>query len=88
MEYHSTTHPWFWRMKRGDRYHIEEFDDERSDGEERYVTIASHPDERGIVLVISWTDRSTKKVKVTRIISARPATTAEKRQYEKEISNR
>jgi uncharacterized DUF497 family protein len=72
----------------GDKFHIEEFDDENSDDEERYVTTASHPDDRTIVLVIAWTDRSTKMAKVTRIISARPATRQERKEYGKEISGR
>ena len=43
----------------GDTLHVEEFDAEHSAEEDRYVTTASHPDDRGIVLVIGWTDRST-----------------------------
>ena len=58
----------------GDVFHVEEYDHEHSTGEDRYVTTASHPDDRGIVLVIAWTDRSTEHVQVTRIISARVAT--------------
>lgn len=70
---------------RGDVYHVEEYDAEHSDDEDRYITTASHPDDRNIVLVISWTDRSTRTAKVTRIISARAATPAERKQYAKEI---
>ena len=69
-----------------DRFHVEEYDAKHSDDEDRYVTTASHPDDRRIVLVISWTDRSTKQAKITRIISARVATPAERRRYAKEIS--
>jgi len=72
----------------GDIFHIEEFDDVYSADEERYITTASHPDDRSIVLVIAWTDRSTKRAKVTRIISARPATPTERKQYGKEIPGR
>jgi uncharacterized DUF497 family protein len=67
---------------------FEEYDHEHSTDEDRYVTTASHPDDRTIVLVIAWTDRSTEDAKVTRIISARAATSAERKRYVKEISGR
>jgi uncharacterized DUF497 family protein len=67
-----------------DVFHVEEYDEQHSAGEDRYVTTASHPDDRTIVLVIAWTDRSTENAKVTRIISARAATPAERRSYAKE----
>jgi uncharacterized protein len=70
----------------GHFFHIEEYDDEHSDAEDRYVTTASHPDDRGIVLVIAWTDRSTDTAKITRIISARAATPAERKRYVQETS--
>lgn len=69
----------------GDTYHVDEYDRRHSEGEDRYVTTASHPEDRRIVLVIAWTDRSTEQVKVTRIISARVATAAERKRYVKEI---
>ncbi len=70
----------------GDVFHVEEYDREHSTVEDRYVTTASHPDDRSIVLVIAWTDRSTQYAKVTRIISARAAKPAERKRYDKEIS--
>ena len=69
-----------------DIFHVEEYDREYSTAEDRYITTASHPDDRSIVLVIAWTDRSTEDAKITRIISARVATPAERRRYVKEIS--
>jgi uncharacterized protein len=69
----------------GDRFHVEEYDGEHSAGEDRYVTTASHPNDRSVVLIISWTDRSTDDAKVTRIISARAAKPAERKKYVKEI---
>ena len=72
----------------GDVFHIEEYDRPHSTGEDRYITTASHPDDRRIVLVIAWTDRSTERAKVTRIISARAATPAERRRYADEISGK
>jgi uncharacterized protein len=72
----------------GDVFHVDEYDREHSTGEDRYVTTGSHPDDRSIVLVIAWTDRSTKHAKITRIISARPATAGERRRYVKEVSGR
>jgi uncharacterized DUF497 family protein len=68
-----------------DKYHVDEYDRGHSTDEDRYVTTASHPDDRSIVLVIAWTDRSTEQAKVTRIISARVATPAERKRYAKEI---
>ena len=74
--------------EQADKFHIEEFDPQHSSGEDRYVTTASHPDDRKIVLLISWTDRSTAHAKITRMISARVATPAERKRYAKEISRR
>ena len=70
----------------GDAFHVEEFDEQNSRGEDRYLTTASHPDDRGIVLRISWTDRSTNEAAITRIVSARAATAAERKRYGKKIS--
>ena len=67
-------------------FHIEEYDRQHSSGEDRYVTTASHPDDRSIVLIVAWTDRSTENAKITRIISARAATLGERRRYVKEIT--
>ena len=53
----------------GDSFHVEEYDSEHSIEEDRYVTTASHPDDRNIVLIVSWTERSTEDAKITRIIS-------------------
>jgi len=69
----------------GDTFHVEEYDDRHSTGADRCVTTASHPDDRRIVLVIAWTDRSTEHAKITRIISARAASPAERKRYVKEI---
>jgi uncharacterized protein len=70
----------------GDRFHVEEYDLPHSADEDWYVTTASHPDQRTMVPVISWIDRSTEDAKVTRIISARVATSAERKRYAKEIT--
>ena len=51
-----------------DVFHVEQFDDAHSMEEDRQVTIASHPADRDIVLVISWTDRSRRGKQITRII--------------------
>jgi uncharacterized DUF497 family protein len=71
-----------------DVFHVEEYDSSHSTDEDRYVTTASDPDDRTIVLVIAWTDRSTEDAKITRIISARAAKPAERRRYVKEIGDR
>jgi uncharacterized DUF497 family protein len=70
----------------GDFFHVEEYDWRHSAAEDRYVTTASHPDDRTIVLVIAWTDRSTERAKIARIISARAAAPAERKRYAKETS--
>lgn len=69
----------------GSLYHIEEFDALHSDDEDRYVTTASDPDDRMIVLRITWTDRSSRNERITRIISARLATKRERKSYAQEI---
>ncbi len=69
----------------GDTYHVEEYDSEHSTEEDRYVTTAAHPDDRAIILLIAWTDRSTEHARFTRIISARVATPTDRRKYAKEI---
>ena len=70
----------------GSRFHLEEYDDSHGGVEDRFVTTASHPKDRSIVLVIAWTERDCEEGRATRIISARRATTAEWRRYESEIS--
>src|SRR5437879_4457328 len=69
-------------------FHVEEYDDQHSTGEDRYVTTGSDPDDRRIVLIVSWTDRSTEDARVTRVISARVATRGERNRYVKEIGGR
>jgi uncharacterized DUF497 family protein len=69
----------------GDIYHVDVRDDDHSEGEDRYVTFGSHPADRRLVLRISWTTRIGHKGRVTRIISARPATKAERKHYAEEI---
>ncbi len=69
----------------GDTYHLDVDDPSHSEGEDRYVTYASLPSRRVVVLIISWSDRSTGDEKVTRIISARQATKQEKARYARKI---
>lgn len=71
----------------GDRFHVDMFDPKHSAIEDRYVTLASHPDDRDLVMVISWTDRSTESTQVTRIISARMANRKERKRYAQEIND-
>ena len=71
----------------GIRFHVEEYDSQHSADEDRYVTTASHPDDRRIVLIITWTNRSTKHAMVTRIISARTAKPFERKKYAAEIAD-
>ncbi len=69
----------------GDQFHLDEDDDSHDDGEDRYITTSSHPADRRLILVISWTDRSTDDEQVTRIISARRATKKEAKSYVEEL---
>ena len=71
----------------GDRFHLEEYDDMHAEDEDRFITTASHPANRDIVLVISWTERQTRAGQATRIISARRASRSERKRYESEISS-
>jgi uncharacterized DUF497 family protein len=71
---------------RAELYHIEAYDDDHSMGEDRFVTIASDPADRHIILRICWTERRKKKQSVTRIISERRANPGEREQYAKVIS--
>jgi uncharacterized DUF497 family protein len=69
-----------------DRFHLEEYDEEHSEHEDRFITTGSHPAKRDIVLVISWTERRDRSGRVTRIIGARRATPAERNRYESETA--
>jgi uncharacterized DUF497 family protein len=67
-----------------DRFHVEVFDSRNStEDEDRWRTVGSYPFDRGKVLVVIWSTRLDElKRPVTRIISARSATRAERRSYE------
>jgi len=71
-----------------DVYHVEGYDDEHSMGEDRFITIASDPADRQIILRICWTERRIEGQVVTRIISARRATPGERKAYAKAIRER
>ena len=76
--------------ERASDLHVEEFDATHSRAEERWITTGSHPADRRIVLRIAWTERADApgSALLTRIISARPATAAERRRYESEIAHK
>jgi uncharacterized DUF497 family protein len=69
----------------GDVYHLEEHADAHSREEDRYTTFGSHPQNRRILLRITWTIRRAGERRVTRIISARLVDKEERHRYEKEI---
>jgi len=71
-----------------DHFYLETLDDAHSMAEDRHITIASHPADRGIILLICWTDRYQEDQSVTRIISARHATRRERKQYAQAIEGR
>src|SRR4051794_39413520 len=70
-----------------DVFHLEQYDDAHSMGEQRQITTGSHPYNRRIVLIVSWTDRSTDEEQITRIISARLATPLERENYAEAIGD-
>ena len=74
--------------EQGDRFHVEEYDDAHSMEEDRWITTASHPSDRRIVLRVVWTPRTRSGATVTRIIGARAATRQERKIYEDEIASR
>ena len=67
-------------------FHVEDYDDAHSMEEERWITTASHPDDRTLVLRIVWTQRGPAGAPVTRIISARLATREEASGYAEAIA--
>jgi uncharacterized DUF497 family protein len=69
----------------GDRFHLDVDDPSHSESEDRFITFASLPTRRNVVLIISWTDRSTDDERITRIISAHRADKQEKARYVREI---
>jgi len=56
--------------------------------EDRWITTASHPSDRRIVLSIVWTFRATRGSTITRIIGAPSVTRRERKSYEDEIASR
>jgi uncharacterized protein len=62
-------------------YQFEDYDSAHSMDEDRYRTVASHPQDRSIILLIVWTRRPDADGPVTRIISARVATRRERKLY-------
>ena len=64
-----------------DVYHHEHHDAHHSYVEDRYITVASHPQDRRLVFTMIWTERQHGAELVTRIISARFATAKETKQY-------
>lgn len=68
-----------------ERFHVEWYDDAHSIGEDRMITLASDPEDRRIVYYIVWTARVDELGPLTRIISARNLSRAERRQYEREV---
>jgi len=72
--------------QQAEMYHHEEPDDAHSMEEDRYITLASYPFDRCIILKICWTDRSRKGKQITRIISACKAERRERILYEKAIT--
>jgi uncharacterized protein len=65
----------------GDFHHHEQYDPTHSDDEDRYITFASHPQDRQFVLAIVWSERFDGTQLVTRLISARYATPQERKHY-------
>ena len=68
-----------------DAVHVESFDSEHSEFENRWFTTSVHPEKPNIVITVSWTEKDDE---TTRIISARYATKKEVRTYAEEIRDR
>ncbi len=72
----------------GEQSHVTEFDAGHSRREDRWKTVGSWPFDRSKVFVIVWTTRADESgMTVTRIISARPATRGERKEYKDETSS-
>jgi len=71
-----------------ENYLLEFYDDEHSTDEDRYCTIGSLPEDRNIVLRITWTERADDLGTVSRIISVRTASRRQRSEYAKEIRRR
>ncbi|WP_397405267.1 BrnT family toxin [Phenylobacterium sp.] len=69
-----------------DACHFERYDKAHSSNEDRYVTLASDPQNRFVVYCIAWTKRTGGSGASTRIISARMATRTERKWYERYIA--
>ena len=67
--------------EQGGRFHLDEFDDDHSEFEERRIIIGSHPEDRSVILFICWTERWRQGKRFTRIISARKAAQRERLRY-------
>jgi len=69
-----------------DLFHLERYDRAHSKNEDRYLTLASDPENRFVVYCIAWTKRTAADGMLTRIISARMASRTERKWYEKYIA--
>ena len=72
----------------GDFHHYEEPDEAHGAGEDRYRTVATYPEDRGLVLTIVWTERQDDEGLLTRIISARLASRKERKKYAEYIQQK
>ena len=72
----------------GDLHLIEFYDDEHSVDEDRFTTFGSLPQDRSIVLRITWAERSDDLGFLTRILSARVANQRQRSEYAREIKKR
>ena len=73
--------------ERAELFHLERYDLAHSKNEDRYLTLASDPENRFIVYCIAWTKRACAEGFRTRIISARMATRTERKSYETHVAN-
>ena len=71
------------RDEYADFTHVDKYQD--VEGEDRWLTLASYPFDRSVILAIVWTERWRRDRQMTRIISARHAERAERRHYEQNI---
>lgn len=69
-----------------DLFHLERYDLAHSKNEDRYLTLASDPENRFVVYCIAWTKRTGADGLFTRIINARLATRTERKWYERYVA--
>lgn len=64
-------------------YDFQDEEPQHRAGEDRWLTYASSPTDRNVILAIIWADRYDEQGRKTRIISARRVNKQERKRYER-----